>query len=417
MIFPKPLRALNSRNYRLFFAAQTVSMTGLWMHRVAIGWLVFRLTDSNSALGLMDFTASLPICLLSPLAGAVIERLDLRKALFYMQAGCMCIAFALAFCTLTELITFKLVLLLVVSRGVIDAFELPTRYSLVNYMVDKKEDVANAVALNSTLFNTARMIGPTIGGFVIHALGESFCFFSNGFCYLSTMWALRRMKMKRAPVGKSGGELHPLLETWAGINMARNFAPDRYLLTLITLTGFFCFPSIILMPAMARSVLQGSSRTLGVLLMGIAVGALAGSILMATRKSTASYSWWCTRSCLCFGLSVMIFSLSRNIWLSIILAAPVGFCMVVCTIACNTLLQTMNGDESRSRIMALYTLAIVGVPPFGSLLAGRLGDLVGTAWALFICGICSTLAAFYYMKKIDKISFRLLMALKRRGAL
>lgn len=417
MNFPNALRALNSRNYRLFFVAQTVSMTGLWMHRVAVGWLVFRLTDSNSALGLMDFVASLPICLLSPFAGAVIERLDLRKTLFYLQAGCMGIAFTLAFFTLTELITFRLVIILAISRGLIDAFELPTRYSLVSYMVESKDDVANAVALNSTLFNTARMIGPTVGGFVIHAFGESFCFFSNGFCYLTTLGALRSMRMKKPPIGKTGGESHPLRDTWEGIRMARRFAPYRYFLTLITITGFFSFPTIILMPAMAKSVLGGSSKTLGLLLMGVAVGALAGSLLMASRKTTADYSWWCTRTCLGFGVSVMLFSLSRSIPLGIILAAPVGFCMVTCTIACNTLMQTMSGDASRSRIMALYTLAIVGIPPFGSLLSGKLGDIVGTAWALFICGIFCTISAYYFMKKIDKVSYQILRALKREGAL
>ena len=284
-------------------------------------------------------------------------------------------------------------------------------------MVDSKDDVANAVALNSTLFNTARMIGPTVGGFVIHAFGESFCFLSNGFCYLTTLGALRMMRMKKPPIGKTGGESHPLRDTWEGIKMARRFAPYRYFLTLITITGFFSFPTIILMPAMAKSVLHGNSKTLGLLLMGVAIGALAGSLLMASRKTTADYSWWCTRTCLGFGLSVMLFSLSRSILLGIILAAPVGFCMVTCTIACNTLMQTMSSDASRSRIMALYTLAIVGIPPFGSLLSGKLGDIVGTSWALFICGIFCTVTAYYYMKKIDKVSYQILRALKREGAL
>ncbi len=417
MHLPEALRALSYRNYRLFFIAQTISMTGLWMHRIAIGWLVFRLTNSNAALGLMDFTASLPICLLTPIAGAIIERLDLRKLLFYLQAGCMAIALALAFFTFTNLITFPIILGLVISRGMIDAFELPTRYSLVSYMVDKKEDVANAVALNSTLFNTARMIGPTIGGFVIHAFGESFCFFSNAFCYSSTLWALKRMRLKKPPIGRTGGESHPLKDTLAGFHIARDFAPYKYFLTLMTITGFFCYPSIILMPAMAKSVLGGDSKTLGFLLMGIAVGALVGSLIMASQKTTARFSWWCTRTCLGFGVSVALFSLSRSITLGIALAAPVGFCMVVSSIACNTLLQTMSPNTSRSRIMALYTLAIVGIPPFGSLMSGKLGDLVGTAWALFICGVCAAAAAWFYMKKIDKVNGEILRALKREGAL
>ncbi len=417
MRFPDALRALNSRNYRLFFVAQTISMTGLWMYRVAIGWLVFRLTDSNSALGLMDFVASLPVFFLSPLAGAVIERLDLRKLLFRTQACCMCIAFAFALLTFTNLITYEIILLLVLTRGLLDAFELPARYSLVSYMVEAKEDIGNAVALNSTLFNTARMIGPTVGGFVIHAFGESFCFFSNGFCYLSTLWALRRMKLERPPVGRAGGKSRPIRDTVEGLRIARDFAPYRYFLLMITATGFFAFPSITLMPAMAKSVLEGSSKTLGLLLMGVAVGALAGSLLMASRRNAARHSWWCTRTCIGFGAAVMLFSLSRNVYLSVALAAPLGFCLVTCTIACNTLLQTMTPTESRSRIMALYTLANIGIAPFGSMLAGRIGDLTNTGWALFACGVCCAASSYYFMRKIDRIDGAVVAALKREGAL
>lgn len=417
MRFPEALRALNSRNYRLFFTAQMISMTGLWMYRVAIGWLVFRLTDSNSALGLMDFVASLPVFFLSPFAGAVIERLDLRKLVFRTQTGCMCIAFAFAFLTFTDLITYKIILALVLTRGLLDAFEMPARYSLVSYMVDRREDIGNAVALNSTLFNTARMIGPTVGGFVIHAFGEAFCFFSNSFCYLSTLLALKKMRLSRPPIGKTGGRSRPLHDMIDGLHIASDFAPYRYFLLLITATGFFAFPSITLMPAMAKSVLNGTSQTLGFLLMGVAVGALAGSLLMASRKNVARHSWWCTRTCVGFGAAVILFSLSRNTWLSVALAAPVGFCLVTCTIACNTLLQTMTAPESRSRIMALYTLANIGIPPFGSMLAGKFGDLTNTGWALFACGIFCTLFSVYFLRKIDRINGEVTAALKRQGAI
>lgn len=415
--FPEALRALNSRNYRLFFTAQTISMTGMWMYRVAIGWLVFRLTDSNSALGLMDFVASLPVFFLSPLAGAVVERLDLRKLVFRTQAGCMLIAFAFALLTFTNLITYEIILALVLARGLLDAFELPARYSLVSYMVDRRDDLGNAVALNSTLFNTARMIGPTVGGFVIHAFGESFCFFSNGFCYLSTLWALKKMRLARPPIGKTGGKSRPFRDMIEGVTAARDFAPYRYFLLMISFTGFFAFPSIALMPAMAKSVLHGTSKTLGFLLMGVAAGALAGSLLMASRKNPSRHSWWCTRGCVAFGLCVAIFSLSRFVWLSIILAAPLGFCLVTCTIACNTLLQTMTPPENRSRIMALYTLANIGIPPFGSMIAGRFGDLTNTGWALFACGLCCAASSYYFLRKIDGIDGQVAAALKRQGAL
>lgn len=415
--FPNTLRALRSRNYRLFFAAQAVSLTGLWMHRVAMGWLVFRLTNSNSALGIMDFAASIPVVFLTPLAGALIERWDLRKTLVFCQSSCMAVAFILAFLTLTDLVTFKIVVCMSLVLGLIDSFELPCRYSLVSYMVDKKEDVANAVALNSTNFNLARMFGPTIAGFVIHIIGEGLCFLTNGLAYSATLFAVRKMKMDKPPIGRADNtKREPIREMVEGFKMARNFAPSRYILIMIAMTGFFAFPAIVLMPAMAKSVLGGTSETLGLLLMGVAIGALVGSLIMASLKSTANHAWWCTRTCVGFGVSVMLFSLSGNIYMGIILAAPVGFCMVTSTIACNTLLQTMVPDDSKSRIMSLYTLAILGVPPFGSLLAGKLGDLLGTDWSLFICGLCCTAAAYYYMRKLSVLNYRIIHALKKQGA-
>lgn len=404
IVVPDSLRALRSRNYRLFFMAQAISLTGLWMHRVAMGWLVFRLTGLNSALGIIDFAASVSVFLLAPFAGALIERWDLRKTLFCCQAGCMMIAFLLAFLTLTGLVTFRLVVIMSLMLGLIDAFELPCRYSLVSYMVDRKEDVSNGVALNSMNFNIARMIGPSIAGFVIHAVGEGICFLINGCAYSSTLIAVKNMKMDNPPIGKSdGSRSRPLRDTAEGLRMAKNFAPSRCLLILIASTGFFCFPSIVLMPAMAKSVLGGNSETLGFLLMGVALGALTGSFIMASLNSPYRLYWWCTRACLGFGVSVILFSLSENIYAGIALAAPVGFCMVTSTISCNTLLQSMVPASGRSRIMALYTMAILGVPPFGSLLAGRLGDRLGTDWALFICGAASSVIAFYYLRKIDRL--------------
>ncbi len=410
---PETLRALRSRNYRLFFAAQSISLSGLWMHRVAMGWLVFRLTGSNSALGIMDFAASLPIFLLSPFAGALIERWDLRRTLFWCQAFCMGIALVLAFLTITDLATFRIVVCMALALGLIDSFELPTRYSLVSYMVDRKEDVSNAVALNSVVFNVARMIGPTVAGFVIHLVGEGICFLLNGLAYSSTLYAARVMKMERPPVGITHqGKNQPLADMLAGIRMARDFAPARYLLVLISSTGFFAFPSLVLMPAMAKSVLGGTSETLGFLLMGVAIGALGGSFLMASLKSSGKLGWWCTRACVGFGVSVLLFSLSRSIALAIVLAAPVGFCMVTSTISCNTLLQTMVPRESRSRIMALYTFAILGIPPFGSLLSGKLGDLVGTGWSLFTCGVLCAVSALFLMRKIDRLEEQITLALE-----
>lgn len=414
---PDALSSLRGRNYRLFFIAQTITMSGLWMHRVAIGWLVFRITESNQALGIMDFCSALPVILFTAMAGAIIERIDLRKMMVFCQASCMIIGFTLAFLTFADLATFRIIVVLTLIRGTIDSFELPTRYSLVSFLVDKKENLPNAVALNSTVFNVARMFGPTLAGFVIYAVGEAICFLLNGAAYLSMILAMKKIKLDKPPISRNdSGKATPIKDAVEGIRLVRSFAPAKYLLTMIMLTGFFGFPSITLMPAMARSVLLGTPKTLGSLLMGVAVGALFASLIMASRKTPHGLGKLCSRMCVCFGLAVLVFSLSPSITLAVILAAPIGFTMGACTISCNSLLQLMAAPESRSRVMSLYAIAIMGFPTFGSLLAGKLGDMFGTNWALFICGGCCALQAFYFMKKLDKIDMQITRQLIRQGA-
>jgi len=418
-VLPDALSALRGRNYRIFFAAQAISMSGLWMHRVAIGWLIYRITESNSALGVMDFCAALPVMLFTAFAGVIIERIDLRKMMVFCQTGCMVIAALMAFLTFTDLATFKIIAALTLIRGTIDAFELPSRYSLVSFLVDKKEDLPNAVALNSTIFNLARMIGPTFAGYIIHAVGEAICFLLNGAAYSSMILAMKKIRLEKPPICRQdcGSKQTPVRDAIEGIRLIKSFAPDRYLLFMITLTGFFCFPSITLMPAMARTVLGGTSQTLGALLMGIAIGALVASLIMASRKSPLGLGKICSRMCIAFGLAVLVFSLAPSITTAVALAAPVGFTMVACTISCNSLLQLMAPPEIRSRVMSLYTLAITGLPTFGSLTVGWLGDIVGTNWALFICGALCAAQAFYFMKKLDGVERQITRALINQGAL
>ncbi|MEG1642437.1 MAG: MFS transporter [Synergistaceae bacterium] len=401
-VLPDTLRSLKYKNYQFFFAAQALSLTALWMHRVAMGWLVFRLTGSDMALGVVDFVTSLPILLFSAFAGSIIEHCDLRKTLAITQSCCVCVALILAFCTLTGWVNFKIVLIMSFTLGLIDSFELPCRYAIVNFLVDKKEDVSNAVALNSMNFNMARMAGPTLAGFIIHATGEGFCFILNAFAYSSTLLAIKQMKMTKPAIGKKEStKVSIIKETIEGIKAANSFAPSKYILLLITFTGFFAFPVIVLMPSMAKGVFAGTPQTLGFLLMGVAIGALVGSIVMATLKSSKYHSWWATRTCVAFGIAVSLFAISPNSYIGVILAAPVGFCMVVSTIACNTLLQNMAPDDSKSRIMSLYTIAIVGIPPFGSLLAGKMGDMMGTRASLFICGLLASMCAYVIEHKLD----------------
>lgn len=418
LVLPDALRALGGRNYRIFFFAQAVSMSGLWMYRVALGWLVFDLTQSNSALGLMDFCACIPVVLLTAVAGAMIERWDLRKVLIACQAGCMVIAAILAFLSATNLATMQILVVIALLRGTIDSFEMPSRYSMVSFLVDKKEDLPNAVALNSTIFNTARMIGPPLAGFIINAVGEAICFILNGAAYSSMILAMKKVRLDKPPICRDCVEkATPIRDMVEGLKATRDFAPAKYLLIMVTLTGFFAFPSIVLMPAMARSILGGTSRTLGLLLMGVAVGALVASLIMASRKSPKGLAKVCSYMCVAFGLAQLVFSLSPNIPVAIVLAAPIGFTMVSCTISCNSLLQMMSPPEKRSRVMSLYTLAIMGIPTFGSLTSGKLADWFGTNWSLFICGAICAVLAYYYKRKLDRLEDEINRALIKQGAL
>ena len=410
------LRALKSRNYRLFFSAQAVSLTGLWMQRVALGWLVFRLTNSTRALGVIDFTSSIPSLILSPLAGGLMARWDLRKALFATQALLMLTAAVTGVLTLTNSISYTLLVVLSLFMGSVNAIDMPLRQSLVVYMVDKKEDVSNAVALNSSLFNVARLIGPSVAGFTIYRVGEGICFLLNSLAYSATLFALRAMRLEKEAVAVSSGNREGLLETLGrGLVLLRAFPPFKYMLLLITCCSIFGFPYIVLMPAMARLVLGGTSQTMGLLLTAVGIGALSGSLLMAARKSPVGLDLWASRATMLFGAFVAIFALSSKTWIAMLTVAPAGFFMVTALIACNTFLQSLVEDEERSRLMGLYIMCTVGISPLGSLFAGQLAEMIGTQGALCISGLLCTLSSFYFFRKMEKCRPAILRAYAKKG--
>ena len=408
---PPIIRALESRNYRLFFCAQGVSQVGLWMQKVAMGWLVYRLTDSTRALGIIDFLSAFPTVLLIPLTGYLLPRLDLRKVLLVTQSMLMCCAAAIGVLTLTGSITYGLLSCIALVIGLVNAFDMPVRQSMVVYMVDDKENMSNAVALNSSLFNVARLIGPSIAGVTIHHVGEGICFLINSVAYSSTIGAVKAMRLTRSTVArKSGGHGdgrleergEALREVFVGFRLLRLFPPFAYILLLVTVICLFGVPYLAFMPAMARTVLGGTSKTMGTLLMCVGVGALAGSLLMASRKSPVGLDRWAMRCSIAFGIAVSLFALSRTVWLSMLLLVPVGFFMVTASIACNTFLQTLVEDQYRSALMSLYVAAMVGIAPFGSILVGWMGEVIGTSSALCYSGIVCTAGSLYCSRKLDR---------------
>jgi predicted MFS family arabinose efflux permease len=407
-------RALASRNYRLFFSGQAVSLTGLWMQRVAMGWLVYRLTRSPFALGAVDFAASLPIFLLSPLAGNWLEGRDLRRAFFVCQALCMSQALLLALLTWTDRVSYAWVLSICLFLGLVDSFEMPVRQSFVVQLVERKEDLGNALALNSTLFNVARLIGPTAAGWAIAQVGEETCFFLNGLAYGATLWALTSMRLPSRPaVGtrRGGSPWRGLREGWAHAS----FPPIRLTLGIVAAFSFVGFSYLILMPAVARDVLHGDSRTMGWLLAANGVGALAGALSLAARRSPVGLERVVPLSCVAFGLAVGGFSLARSLALAAPLLAVAGFFMVRTTVAGNTFIQSLVDDDKRSRVMSLYVTAIMGLSPFGSLVTGGAARTLGVPATLLLTGLFCTLSGGYFVRRFRAYRPLIRESFRRKG--
>lgn len=413
--FPPIVRALGSRNYRLFFSAQAVSQTGLWMQRLAMGWLVYRLTDSPRALGIIDFFASFPTVLLIPLTSFILPRVELRSVLLLTQALLMGCAALIGGLTLSGHVTYLWLGGIALLMGVINAFDMPIRQSMVVYMVDRKEDVPNAVALNSSMFNVARLIGPTIAGMAIHRVGEGICFLLNAAAYSSTIVAVKAMRLTRSTVAddsKGGGGLRNIAGTFA---MMKAFPPLAHILLLVTAIAVFGVPYLALMPAMAKTVLGGTSRTMGLLLMSVGGGALAGSLVMAARKSPVGLDRWAIRCSISFGAAVALFALSRHVLLSMLLLVFVGFFMVSTTISCNTFLQTFVDDAHRSSMMSLYVAAITGIAPIGSIIVGQMGEMIGTAGALCASGLVCVIFSLAFSMRLNRYRHAILRTLRAKG--
>ena len=409
---PPIIRSLGNRNYSLFFASLCVSQVGLWMQRVAMGWLVYRLTDSTRALGIIDFMGAIPTVVLIPRSGYLLPKFDQRSVLLVTQALLMASAALVGALTLTGYVSYAWLVLIALTMGVINAFDSPVRQSFVVKLVARKEDVSNALALNSSVFNAARLIGPSVAGIVIGRVGEGVCFLLNAVSYLATIFAVKAIKVAATPDMPAADKREGLLKR---LRLLREFPPFAYTLMLVSMAGVFGVPYLALMPAMARTVLGGTSRTMGLLLMAVGAGALIGSLLMAARKSPVGLDRWAIRCCLAFGASVSVFALSRSVWMAMLLGAPVGFFMVTALIACNTFLQTMVDDDHRSLLMSLYVAAITGIAPFGSIIVGQLAEMIGTSGALCVSGLVCVVTSLHYAHKLDQCRTLILRNLRALG--
>jgi MFS family permease len=395
------LRALRHRNYRLFFGGQGVSLVGTWITRIATAWLVYRLTDSALLLGVVGFAGQIPVSLLSALAGALMDRWNLHRVLVATQALAMLQSAALAVLTLSGVIQVWHVIVLALFQGFINAFDTPARQAFVVRMVDDRADLGNAIALNSSMFNVARLIGPSIAGALIALVGEGVCFLVDAVSYLPVIAALLAMRL--GPVraqARVGGALQDLRE---GLRYAFGFPPIRALLLLVGTCSFTGMPYVVLMPVFARDILHGGPDTFGLLMAAAGSGALVGALYLASRRSVRGLGRIIVLMSSLFGAGLVAFACSRALWLSLPLLFVTGMGVLVQMASTNTVLQTIVEDDKRGRVMSLYITAVLGMQPFGSLFAGTLAQHIGAPLTIGLGGGACIVASLAFARTLPAL--------------
>lgn len=396
-------RTLNYRNYRLFFFGQFASLIGTWMQNIAVVWLVYRLTNSAFLLGFTGFISQIPAFLFSPLAGVWADRIDRRKLFFISQVLAMGQSFLLAVLVVSGKITVIQIILLSLLMGLISAIDMPVRQAFVVDMVEKKEDLGNAIALNSLLMNATRLVGPAIAGILISWLGEAPCFFINSFSYGFIIVALLQMKLKpqKITVSEKAGIFKHIKE---GFRYAYEFLPIRAVLVLLSIFSFFAMPYTVVMPIVAKQVLHGGADLLGYLMGAIGTGALLGALYVAGKKSVLGLEKLLSFAGIIFGVSISFFAISRSLLFSLFILTFSGFGMFAQITCSNTILQTLVEDNKRGRIMSLYTMAFMGMVPLGSLYVGALAHYIGASKTLIINGVMMIITSLLFIKNLPKLN-------------
>ncbi|MHB1376969.1 MAG: MFS transporter [Candidatus Humimicrobiaceae bacterium] len=385
------LRSLKHRNYKLFFSGQLISLVGTWMQSVAMSWLVYRLTNSALMLGLIAFLSQAPSFFVSPFAGVLIDRWDKHKVMVITQILAMLQAFILAALTLAGSIQVWHLVLLSLTMGLINSFDMPLRQAFVVEIIEDRKDLSNAIALNSSMVNGAKLFGPAIAGILVALVGEGLCFLINGISFIAVIIALLFMRINKVIYKTDNKKI--ILELKEGFKYSFGFAPIREILILLGIVSLISIPFTVIIPVFARDILKGGSDTLGFLMAATGVGALIAGIYLASRKSVIGLGNAVVVSTAIFGIALIIFSFSKNLWFSLAALLFVGFGMIVHISSINTILQTITDDNMRGRVMSYFTMAIIGIAPFGSLIDGVMTDKIGAPNTVMIggavCIICS----------------------------
>jgi MFS family permease len=389
-------RALKHRNFQLFFSGQIISLVGTWMQTVAQSWLIYRLTGSGALLGLLGFVGQMPIFVLSPVAGLVADRWPRQKVVIATQTSSMVLAFILAALTMTHHILVWEIIVLATLLGIINAFDVPARQSFLIEMVGR-EDLLNAIALNSSMFNGARVAGPAIAGILVALVGEGWCFLLNGISYLAVIAGLFLMRIQKLPPVRDG--VSPLEKLREGIRFARQTKPIRTILALVALVSFMALPYTVLMPIFAVKILHGGASAYGALMGAVGVGAMFGALVLAMRQQLRGLGKVVAYSATGLGASLALFSASHWYWVSMVILAISGFTMMMQFTASNTLIQAMVPDQLRGRVMSLYAMMFLGMTPFGSLLAGALADHIGAPVTVALGGLVSCIGGLTFLRK------------------
>ncbi|BBB90945.1 MAG TPA: MFS transporter [Methylomusa anaerophila] len=395
------LRALRHRNFRLFFFGQGISLIGTWMQRTAIVWLVYRLTGSAQVLGTVDFLGQISGLVLIPFAGVMLDRCDRYKVVITTQVFSLLQATVLAALVLSQMIAVWQIVLLSIVLGMVNSFDMPARQSFISQIVDDKEDLSNAIALNSAMFNGARIIGPSVAGLAISAFGEGWCFLINAVSFAAVLVGLGLMQVNRLDAVNSCEE--NLMEGFRqGISYTYHVVPIRMALALLALISLAGMPVMVLMPIFAGEVLAGGADILGLLMSFFGMGALAGTIFLASRKTVLGLENIIVAGGSVFGIGLTVFAASKVLWLSLVLAFVMGIGLIVHMAATNTIIQTLVDEDKRGRVMSLYILSFGGIAPFGSLLGGYLAEFIGVSATFLTCGaIClAGIAAFAYARPV-----------------
>ena len=394
-------RSLRHRNFRLYFGGQSISLIGTWMTRLATSWLVYRLTGSAFLLGVVGFAGQIPTFIFAPFAGVWIDRLDRRKVLLVTQILAMMQSLALAVLTLARQINIQEIVWLSAFQGLINAFDMPARQAFLVQMVEDKQDLGNAIALNSSMVNLARLVGPSLAGAVIAVSGEGSCFLIDGISYIAVIASLIAMRLQSGIVKPSvDSMLAQLKEGWAYVS---GFAPVRTILLLFAMVSLMGWPFTVLMPIFAGNILHGGPHTLGFLMGAVGIGALVSAISLALRKSVLGLGRMIPIATASLGVGLILFGASRILWLSLLLMLVCGFGMMQQMAASNTIIQTIVEDSKRGRVMSFYAMAFVGMAPFGSLLAGGLAHAIGAPRTVMLSGVCCVAGAAWFATQMPTI--------------